>query len=176
MSCCSASNVFPYQTSLQRKLGLPIDSRNFNRGMFSFIVSFNHLVTFSKAKNAAVKNNVLFLLKPINTLEELAFENDDIPVGCFTNYLQKYVNTSTNPYIQKIAETFKAYYEYEKAFKDAFNGRLVMGESREFAEYNIRTRFTDKYKYFNLCFYIVMPNPLLIIVQHISQLVLLFIL
>ena len=126
--------------------------------MFSFIVSFNHLVTFSKAKNAAVKNNVLFLLKPINTLEELAFENDDIPVGCFTNYLQKYVNTSTNPYIQKIAETFKAYYEYEKAFKDAFNGRLVMGESREFAEYNIRTRFTDKYKYFNLCFYIVMPN------------------
>ena len=136
------------------------------------IVSFNHLVTFSKAKNAAVKNNVLFLLKPINTLEELAFENDDIPVGCFTNYLQKYVNTSTNPYIQKIAETFKAYYEYEKAFKDAFNGRLVMGESREFAEYNIRTRFTDKYKYFNLCFYIVMPK----IVQHISQLVLLFIL
>ena len=126
--------------------------------MFSFIVSFNHLVTFSKAKNAAVKNNVLFLLKPINTLEELAFENDDIPVGCFTNYLQKYVNTSTNPYIQKIAETFKAYYEYEKAFKDAFNGRLVMGESREFAEYNIRTRFTDKYKYFNFCFYIVMTN------------------
>ena len=82
--------------------------------------------------------------QPIDTLKELALENDDIPVGCFTNYLQKYVKTSTNPYTLKIAETFQAYYDYEKAFEEAFNGRLVMGESKEFAEYNIRTRFTNK--------------------------------
>ena len=91
---------------------------------------------------------VIFLFKPINTLEELAFENDDIPVGCFTNYLQKYVKTSTNPYIQKISKTFEAYYDYDKAFERAINGQLVMGESREFAEYNIRTRFTNRYRYF----------------------------
>ena len=89
---------------------------------------------------------VIFLFKPINTLEELAFENDDIPVGCFTNYLQKYVKTSTNPYIQKISKTFEAYYDYDKAFERAINGQLVMGESREFAEYNIRTRFTNRFR------------------------------
>ena len=83
-------------------------------------------------------------MQPIDTIEQLAFENGDIPVGSFSDNFQKATELSTNPNLMKLAETYQTHYDFGKAFENASNGILIMSEGGLFLEYNIRAGFTDK--------------------------------
>ena len=81
----------------------------------------------------------------MDTLQQLAFENNNIPVGSgFGEDIKKAAELSTNPYILKIAKTYQLHYDFEVAFENASKGSLIMAEDRFFLEYNIRSRYTDK--------------------------------
>ena len=74
----------------------------------------------------------------------MAFENDDIPVGSFSDSFQKATELSTNPNLMKLAETYQTHYDFGQAFGNASKGILIMAEAKLFLEYNIRAGFTDK--------------------------------
>ena len=83
-------------------------------------------------------------MQPIDTLKQLAFENDDIPVGSFTDTFEKATAASTNPNLMKIADTYRTHFNFGQAFENATKGTLIMAESGLFLEYNIRAFYTDK--------------------------------
>ena len=85
-------------------------------------------------------------LQPINTLKQLAFENGNVPVSSFSNTFKKVTEASTDPSLIKIAQTYQTHYNFSEAFHKASKGKIVMGESGSFLEYNIRKSFTNKYK------------------------------
>ena len=74
----------------------------------------------------------------------MAFENNDIPVGSFSDNFQKATELSTNPNLIKLAETYQTHYDFGQAFANASKGILIMAEAGLFLEYNIRAGFTDK--------------------------------
>ena len=82
--------------------------------------------------------------QPIDTVQQLAFENGDIPVGSFSDAFEKATDLSTNPNFMKLAKTYQTHYDFKGAFGNASKGSLIMAEPRPFLEYNIRSSFTDK--------------------------------
>ena len=65
-------------------------------------------------------------------------------VGSFSNTFKKVADSSDNPDMRKIAARFFTHYDFASAFKNASEGKIVMGESARFLEYNQRKQFTNE--------------------------------
>ena len=72
----------------------------------------------------------------INTVSELAA--DGRPVASFSDTLYGLTKKSTDPDVQKIAESYIVHYNYGLAIKNASEGIVVMCESRVTLDYIIR--------------------------------------
>ena len=87
----------------------------------------------------------------MDTIEQVAFENGNVPVGSHSDNIKKATELSTNPNLMKLAETYQTYYNFGQAFDNASKGILIMAEGGLFLEYNIRAAFTDKYVFKRSC-------------------------
>jgi hypothetical protein len=67
----------------------------------------------------------------------------NIPVGSFGDTFKNSVDQSLDPHLRKIAETYTTHYDFDSAFLNASKSKLVMAESKQFLEYNLRRRFTN---------------------------------
>ena len=72
----------------------------------------------------------------INTVSELAA--DPRPVSGFSTFWYGFTKQSTDPDVQKIAETYIVHYNYGAAIKNASEGKVVMCDSRVTLDYIIR--------------------------------------
>ena len=65
-------------------------------------------------------------------------------VGSFSNTFKKVAESSENPGMIQMAERFFTHYDFGTAFQNASEGKIVMGESGRFLEYNQRKKFTNE--------------------------------
>ena len=65
-------------------------------------------------------------------------------VGSFSNTFKKVAESSENPGMIKVAERFFTHYGCGTACQKSSEGKIVMGESGRFLEYNQRKKFTNE--------------------------------
>ncbi|XP_023328653.1 ionotropic receptor 21a, partial [Eurytemora carolleeae] len=84
-------------------------------------------------------------LKPkiINTIREVAQQS--LPVSSFGNTFVGLANQSLDPSLQKIAENYISHYNFEEAFKNVSENKVIMAEGQTNLIYNKRKDFTDKF-------------------------------
>ena len=74
--------------------------------------------------------------RQIDTVAELAA--DPRPVSSFSNTFYKLATQSSDPHIQKLAETYIVHYNYGEAIKNCSEDKVVMGESTSKLQYILR--------------------------------------
>ena len=68
----------------------------------------------------------------------------ELPVGSFSDTFQKSVEESVDVNVKKIAEKYFTHYDFGGAFHNASTNKIIMAESQQFLEYNLRKRFTNE--------------------------------
>ena len=132
--------------------------------MALFLFMF-YTITMSYRGSLKSVLTVTLLPKPIESIKELAlkvqeevkmhklfvnifylfnFHSQNMLVGSFSNTFKKVADSSENPEMMKIAERFFTHYDFVTAFQNASEGKIVMGESGRFLEYNQRKKFTNE--------------------------------
>ena len=69
----------------------------------------------------------------------------DIPVGSFSAVFQNSFGDSLDPDLREISKRYVVHYDYDSAFENATDNKLVMAESKQFLEFSIRKRFTNDF-------------------------------
>lgn len=75
------------------------------------------------------------------------FEAADFPapVVSFGDTFLKAIEGSLDPSLQRIAGKYIVHYDFGAALGNASQGNFIMGESRQFLEFNVRKRFTNNF-------------------------------
>ena len=101
-----------------------------------------YILTLSYKGSLNAVLTVTFFPKPMDTLQEIA--KQDLPIGSFSDTFQKAVELSTDTNLQKIADKYYTHYDFDLAFENATGRKVVMAESKQFLQYNLRKRFTNQ--------------------------------
>ena len=68
----------------------------------------------------------------------------DVKVGSFGAAFVDNLSKSLDPSLRAINKRYTVYYDFEEAFRNASERRLVLAEGDGFLEYNMRKRFTNE--------------------------------
>lgn len=109
-------------------------------GILALMVYFLTLA-YKGSLNAVL--TVTFFPQPMNTIQEIA--DQKLPVGSFTDTFQKAVEASQDDDMQKIASKYFTHYDFDAAFANASSEIVIMAESKQFLEFNLRKRFTNEF-------------------------------
>ena len=66
-------------------------------------------------------------------------------IGSFGAAFVDSLGQSLDPNLRKINERYFVYWDFDAAFKNASERRIVMAEGKSFLKFNLRKRFTDRY-------------------------------
>ena len=104
--------------------------------------------------------------KPMDTIKELAasvnssiphdfafnktlFQNlwylQDLQVASFGTTFKNSILNSLNPHLKKISENYMTHYNFGEAFQNASTESLILAESQQFLQFNVRKRYTNKF-------------------------------
>ena len=75
-------------------------------------------------------------------MSELA--TDSHPVMSFLDNFKSLIEHSSDPTLMKIAARYGSHINYDEAFANVSRGDIVMGESKNFLDYKVREKFTNK--------------------------------
>ena len=64
-------------------------------------------------------------------------------IGSFGAAFVDSLGESLDPNLRKINERYFVYWDFEAAFKNASERKIVMAEGKSFLKYNLRKRYTD---------------------------------
>ncbi len=65
-------------------------------------------------------------------------------MGSFSSTFQQAIEGSIDPDLNRISRRYFSHYDFEGAFKNVSQREIVMGEAKQFLEYNLRTQFTNQ--------------------------------
>ena len=68
----------------------------------------------------------------------------DLPIGSFSDTFQKSVEKAEDPLMKEIAKKYFSHYDFGMAFYNVSHNKIVMAESQELLEYNLRKSFTNE--------------------------------
>ena len=66
-------------------------------------------------------------------------------IGSFGAAFVDSLGESLDPNLRKINERYFVYWDFDAAFKNASERKIVMAEGKSFLKFNLRKRFTDRY-------------------------------
>ena len=69
---------------------------------------------------------------------------EDVKIGSFGAAFVDNLGKSLDPNLKAINERYTVHWDYDGAFKNASERKLVMAEGDAFLTYNMRKRFTNK--------------------------------
>jgi hypothetical protein len=69
---------------------------------------------------------------------------------CVSDAFYKLAAQSLDPHLKKVSQDYIVHYDFAAAIQNVSDGKVVMCESRQFLDFTVRQRLTDKYGQTNM--------------------------
>ena len=135
---------YVYGAALDESLSFAAKVKPTAMRIFMAFFLFSSTITAQFYRSGLITNlSVPYIPKPIDTLKEAS--TYPAPIASFGDTFLKATRNSLNPHLQRLAENYIVHYNFGEAFKNVSEGKIIMGESRQFIDFNIRKHYTDEF-------------------------------